>query len=104
MGSNDDILDLGSWCILRMSSADTLKVAAMLSASGFDVWTPTEWKIGRMPRTRARFDKAMAIMPSYCFARVEHLDELLRIAMLPGRQGPRFTVFHYRGGVPVVAD
>lgn len=100
----DDILDLGSWCILRMASADTLKVAGSLKQAGFDVWTPTEWRVSRMPKTRARFDKAFPIMPSYAFARVEHLDELLRIAMLPGRQGRRFTVFHYGHGVPVVAD
>lgn len=101
---DDDILDLGSWCILRMASADTLRVTRSLKEAGLDVWTPTEWRVARMPRTRARYDKPRAIMPSYSFARVEHLDELLRTAMLPGRQGPRFTVFHYRGGVPVVAD
>lgn len=103
MGS-DDILDLGSWCILRMASADTLKVVQSLKGAGFDVWTPTEWQVARMPRTRARYDKPRPIMPSYAFARVEHLDELLRTAMLPTRQGPRFTVFHYGQGVPVVAD
>lgn len=103
-GTEDDILDLGSWCILRMASADTLRVTKSLTEAGFEVWTPTEWQVARMPRTRARFDKPRPIMPSYSFARVEHLDELLRTAMLPGRQGPRFTVFHYRGGVPVVAD
>lgn len=105
MGRDDnDILDLGSWCILRMASADTLKVTQSLKGAGFDVWTPTEPRIGRMPKTRARYDKQHAIMPSYAFARVEHIDELLRVAMLPGRQHPGFTVFHYRGGVPVIAD
>lgn len=102
--ADEDVLDLGSWCILRMASADTLRVTQSLKAAGFDVWTPTEWRVGRMPRTRARFDKPCAIMPSYSFARVEHIDELLRIAMLPGRRHPNFTVFHYRGGVPVIAE
>lgn len=101
---DDDILDLGSWCILRMASADTLRVANSLAAAGFDVWTPIEQRVARMPRTRARYDKAYPIMPSYAFARVEHLTELLRVAMVPGRRHPSFTVFHYRGGVPVVAE
>jgi transcription antitermination factor NusG len=95
-----DTLDLGSWCILRMASGDTLKLAKSLSDAGLTVWTPVERKI--VSRTRIREDVAM--MPSYAFGRVEHVDELLRLAMIPQREHPRFSVFHRRGGIPLIAD
>lgn len=98
------VLDLGSWCILRMSSGDTLKVAASLSAAGLTVWTPVEKRIARKPKTRSRFDTEAALMPSYAFGRVEHIDELLRLAMTPRREHPRFSVFHHKGGIPLIAD
>lgn len=97
-------LDLGSWCILRMASADTLRVFKSLSDAGLGVWTPIERKIGRMPRTRTQFDKEAPLMPSYVFGRVEHISELLRLAMIPNRQHPRFSVFRYRDGIPLIAD
>jgi transcription antitermination factor NusG len=97
-------LDLGSWIILRMSSGDTLKVAASLTAAGLEVWTPIERSIGRMGVSRTRIRKEAAMMPSYAFGRVEHIDELLRLAMTPRREHPRFTVFHHKGGVPLIAD
>jgi transcription antitermination factor NusG len=99
-----DILDLGSWFILRMASADTLKVADQLAKRGFDVWTPIERKRGRKPRTRAQFDKSFALMPSYVFANMHHLAELQRMADLPSSDTPRFTLFRYAGGVPLIAD
>lgn len=97
-------LDLGSWVILRMASADTLRVAKSLTEAGLCVWTPIERRIGRMPRTRSRYDKEAALMPSYVFGRVEHLSELLRLAMIPHREHPKFSVFRYQGGVPLIAD
>lgn len=99
-----DELDLGSWAILRMGSADTLRVVKALSDSGFNVWTPIESKASRMPRTRARYEKDVPIMPSYAFAHVDGLDALLRLAMIPRRDIPRFTVFHHQGGIPLIAD
>jgi transcription antitermination factor NusG len=101
---NTDILDLGSWCILRMASGDTLKVARSLAAVGLDAWTPIEKRAGKMPKTGASFDKDRALMPSYVFGRVEHVNELLRLAMMPNRQHPRFWVFHHKGGIPLIAD
>jgi transcription antitermination factor NusG len=99
-----DILDLGSWFILRMASADTLKVADQLAKRGFDVWTPVERKRGRKPRTRSHFDKQFALMPSYVFANVHHLAELQGMADLPTADTPRFTLFRYAGGVPLIDD
>lgn len=97
-------LDLGSWCILRMASADTLKLARSLSEAGIAVWTPVERRIGRTRRTRTRYPKEGALMPSYVFGRVEHVAELLRLAMMPQRDHPRFSVFRYQGGIPLIAD
>ena len=101
---DDDILDLGSWFILRVSSSDTLGLLRSLIASGFDAWTPIERKRGRMPRTKATYDKEFALMPSYVFVNVHHLAEIQHLAMLPPRNMPRFTLFQYQGGVPLIAD
>lgn len=98
------ILDLGSWCILRMASADTLRVFRSLVGAGLVVWTPIERRAGRMPRTKAQYDKEFALMPSYAFGHVSHLDQLLGIAMVPNRDHPPFTVFRYQGGIPLIAD
>ena len=99
-----ETLDLGSWFILRCASADTLKVAGQLEKRGFDVWTPVERKHGRRPRTRAEYDKTFALMPSYVFANMHHLAELQGMADLPSADTPRFTLFRYAGGVPLIAD
>lgn len=96
-------LDLGSWCILRMASADTLKTILALTESGMVAWTPVEKRYGVMPRTKAPFDKDVPLMPSYVFARAENINELLRLAMMPG-DGPRFSVFRYGNGIPLIAD
>lgn len=98
------ILDLGSWCILRCSSTDTLRVAKSLSDAGLGVWTPVEKRIGRTGASRARAEKQSALMPSYVFGRVEHVNELLRLALIPHRDHPRFSVFRYNGGIPLIAD
>jgi transcription antitermination factor NusG len=97
-------LDLGSWCILRMGSASTLSVFESLKRAGFNVWTPIERKVGRMPRTRAAFDKQFALMPSYVFAHVQHIEDLMRIAMAPHKDHPRFTMFKHQNGFPLIAD
>ena len=99
-----DTLDPGEWFILRCASADTLKVARQLEKRGFDVWTPIERKYGRKPRTRAHFDKEFALMPSYLFAAVYDLPSLQTLADLPTSDTPRFTLFRYAGGVPLIAD
>lgn len=101
---DDEVLDLGSWFILRMASTDTLRIYRNLQRAGFTTWTPVERKFGRMPRTKAKYEKEFALLPSYVFARVEHVDEILRIAMLPNKDIGRFSVFHHKGGIPLIAD
>lgn len=99
-----DELDLGSWFILRMSSSETLPVVRALTANGYRVWTPIERKFSRMPRTRVRYAREMALMPSYAFAWVEQLDDILKLALLPTKECGRFSVFHHKGGIPLIAD
>jgi transcription antitermination factor NusG len=81
-----------------------LRVYRSLVAAGLSVWTPIERRMGRMPRTRAQYDKEFALMPSYVFGHVEHLNELARLAMVPHRDHPRFSMFKYGGGFPLIAD
>jgi transcription antitermination factor NusG len=97
-------LDLGSWCILRMSSGDTLRLVKSLKPVGIGAWAPIEKRVAKMPRTGAAYDKETALLPSYVFAPVEHLDELLRLEHCHRRAHPRFTVFRHKGGIPLIAD
>ena len=101
---DDDTLDLGAWFILRMASSDTLGVHRGLTKAGYDTWTPIERRKGKMPRTRTAYDKEFALMPSYVFVNVHHVAEIQHLAMLPPRSIPRFTVFQYNGGIPLIAD
>ena len=104
MARDDDTLDLGSWFILRMASGDTLSVLKGLLKAGYDAWTPIERRRGRMPRTRTAYDKEFALMPSYVFVNIHHLAEIQHMALVPPRNIPRFTLFQYQGGVPLIAD
>jgi len=104
MAKRDEPFDLGSWCILRMASADTLTVLDYLARRGFSVWTPVARKIGRMPRTRVEYDKRFALMPSYVFAGVADISDIAHLAMMPKQDCPRFSMFRYQGGFPLVAD
>jgi transcription antitermination factor NusG len=99
-----DVLDLGSWCILRMASGNTLRLAKSLRTAGIEAWAPIAKRVAKMPRTGAQFDKESALMPSYAFARVEHVDELLHLEHALHRAHPKFVVFRHRGGIPLIAD
>lgn len=58
------------WCVLRCSPAKTLELAASLNDAGFEAWTPVDGD--REPMT-----------PSYVFARVNRLPELLALWRSP---------------------
>lgn len=104
MGHDGTVLDLGSWFILRMAGGDTLRVVEYLTRRGFEAWTPIERKRGRMPRTRASFDKAFALMPTYAFASVHDLNRIHHLASVPANDRPCFSVFQHNGGVPLIGD
>lgn len=89
---------------MNTDSRDTLRLANALSSAGLSVWTPVEKRFGRLPRSKARRDKDAPLMPRYVFGRVEHLAELVRLSVLPAPDYPRFSVFRYQGGIPLIAD
>lgn len=97
-------LDLGSWCILRMAGGSTLPLVRSLNRAGIEAWAPVERRAAKMPRTGAAFDKEIALLPSYVFAAVGHVDELLSLEHSPKRAHPKFFVFRHNNGVPLVAD
>ncbi len=99
-----DTLDLGGWFILRMASADTLAVVSALNRRGFTVWTPTVHKLGRMPRTRVEFDKKFPLMPTFAFVRYSDFEGVAKLAHTFTTDIPRFSIFRFGGGVPLVAD
>lgn len=102
--ARNDVLDLGSWCILRMASADTLPLVASLNAVGITAWTPIERKTGRMPRTRKEYDKEFALMPSYAFGAVADLERLMHLSMLPNKEHPEFCIFRHYNAFPIISD
>lgn len=101
-----------SWCILRTSGRQTLRLAETLAQDGFEVWTPIEHRKIRIPRMNIRRDVTLPIMPSYIFARAHHLVDLLEMAAMPFK--PRrasgrpshvdFSVMHSHDGIPLIGD
>lgn len=105
---------MSDWCILRTAPRSTMALAASLADDGYDVWTPIETVTKRVPRASAKFEVRLPIMPSYVFARVRHLVDLLQLAELPvkprrgaGCRQPAhsdFHVLHAFGRIPLVAE
>lgn len=105
---------MSDWCILRTAGRSTMRLAETLSKDGFDVWTPIETKRVRKPRSNIRREVRQPIMPTYVFARVGHLVDLLQLAAMPvkprrgaGMLDPAhvsFTVLHAFGRIPLVAE
>ena len=104
MARNDETLDLGSWFILRVSAVKTLALYQSLKRAGFSVWTPIDEKVGRYPRSRSRYRKEVAMLPTYVFARSEDIGELSSIAALPTKDHPEFRVFQHDNAIPLLAD
>ena len=92
------------WCILRTSGGKTLALAASLSAAGFEVWTPEGLQTRRRPRSNSTVQRAMAIAPTFVFARMEHLPELVALRDSLGNPHPPFSLFRHAGRIPLVAD
>jgi transcription antitermination factor NusG len=89
-------------------------LAASLAKDGYNVWTPIEHRTIRIPRANIRRPITLPIMPSYVFARVQHLVDLLELANMPvkprrgaGLREPahaNFSVLHWHDKIPLVAD
>lgn len=92
------------WCILRMSGPRTLSVAASLADAGYEVWTPARLISQRLPRSKKRVERSIAILPTFVFAHARHEADLLRESKSLVSRHPRFSVFHYLGRVPLVSE
>lgn len=107
------------WCILRTSGSSTMGLARGLREAGYDAWTPVEVQNRRRPRSKDRYDKESALMPSYVFADASRLADLLALSKKPAQcyrrwdkdsgefvvHGiPYFSVFRYDDRFPVIAD
>jgi transcriptional antiterminator NusG len=108
----DDVNE--QWCILRTAGRQTLKLAETLASDGFEVWTPRETRTIRKPRMNVKRDVVLPIMPSYVFAKAEHLVDLLQMSKMDvkPRRGSgwgkpahaSFSVMRYRESIPLIAD
>jgi transcription antitermination factor NusG len=105
---------MSDWCILRCAGRQTITLAETLAEDGFEVWTPVETRMMRVPRANVRREARLPIMPSYVFAKTHHLIDLLELAAMPvkprrgaGRMKPAhasFSVLHAFDRIPVVSN
>lgn len=94
----------GEWFVLRTSGARTLVLANSLRSVGYDVWTPVKTLSKRRPRSTELREIVAAVLPSYVFAKVEHLSSLMIEADRIISPHPQFSVFRYCGKVPTISD
>lgn len=92
------------WIILRTSSRNTLRLAAQLIKDGFDAWTPARTFRKRVPRKNEVYEITAPLLPSFAFARANHIHTLLALAEEPVKPHPDFSVFHYLNEIPMIAD
>lgn len=110
-----------NWIILRTAGRTTMQLAKSLNEDGIEAWTPVETRNMRIPRANVRRTVRLPIMPSYVFARAEHLIDLIELAgmkPIPRRSSSRptnrseewrpyhadFSVMHFHDRIPVIAD
>jgi transcription antitermination factor NusG len=100
------------WCILRSRGRFTLRLEESLNEDGFEAWTPKEVRKIRIPRTNVRRTVVLPLMPSYVFARANHLVDLLLMAEMSvkprrARGQPAhvdFSVMHFHDSIPLIGD
>lgn len=91
------------FCILRMSGPGTMRVTTSLAGAGFDVWTPVETQVRRLPRSKKTAEREMPVMPTYAFAPADRLRDLLAISAALDSQHPPFSIFRHRDHFPLIA-
>lgn len=89
---------MSDWCVLRTAGRLTLRLADTLDRDGFEVWTPIENRMLRIPRANVRRSIRLPIMPSYVFARSRHLVDLLEMASAD------FSVMRHNDHIPLIGD
>lgn len=93
------------WIILRTSGRNTILLSETLNEAGFTAWTPVEVvRVRKRPRSPATELRSFAMTPSFVFARSDRLASLLALSNTHRKRQPDFSVFHYLGGIPTIAD
>lgn len=92
------------WFMIRTSGPKTLALSRSLSTAGLDVWTPIEVRQRRRPRSKARVELEVPVMPTFVFVRASQLSQITRILAHPMSGHPRFSLFLYDGRIPFIAD
>lgn len=97
---------MSDWLILRTSGRHTLRLAASLTEDGYEVWTPAEVRKIRIPRANVRREVTLPIMPSYVFAKSNHLVDLLQLSGQPSHAYAHvdFSVMRHGEHIPLVRD
>lgn len=101
------------WIILQTSSGRTLPLCRSLTDAHIQAWSPrrTIWRPAQGQRrrtvlglTRHMIEVDVPILPGFVFAREEHIDDLVRIALSPATIHPAFSVFQFAGRAPLIGD
>lgn len=110
---------MADWCILQTSPSSTVRLAASLREAGIDAWTPVEVQERRVGRARKRVDVLLPITPTFVFAPLDRMGELLEQSHSPARlfrvwdaelrrmvtKGcPFFRVFRHAGEYPSLSE
>lgn len=109
----------GDWCILRTNGGLTLQLARSLGEAGYEAWTPVEVQRRRARKTLKIEPVELALIPTFVFARAEHLVALIALARSPSlnyrvwdsekrrmvtKGHPHFSVFRFAGEYQLVPD
>jgi len=106
MGGKGDTIatDSGRWCILRTSGARTLPLVKSLCEAGIDAWSPAKVDRIRIPRTKRYAERRTAILPTFAFAREEHIGALRLALAQPISPHPLFWIFRHMERIPLISD
>lgn len=93
------------WLILRTSGRNTLKLAEQLVREGFHAWAPkrTFFQKGKGEMLTV----TAPLLPSFAFARAEHIHSLLAMADDPVKPCVDFSVFRddmHPDRIPLIRD
>lgn len=101
------------WCILRVASARTLKLAETLRAVGIDAWSPRRTIKRDAPGKRRRIalkqpklmlEIDLPIIPGFVFACADRLDDIIRASATPFGPHPSFSLLQVGDRVPLVGE
>jgi transcription antitermination factor NusG len=106
-----EIYQQTGWCVLRTASRHTMRLAETLAGDGYEVWTPIETRMIRIPRKNVKREVKLPIMPSYVFAKAHQLVDLLLLADAADKARIHgvgahsdFDVMRAFGRIPLVPD